>query len=193
MLPCRRHPACLCPRHALPTAACPPLHLQPSNRTRATCCLNLTCSFPPSAPASTPSANTSEHVQKLPPALPAPGRACLPELLLLSSVADCAGPARYFTLPSAFRASPLNPAPQPSALPRHGGRWREDEGYTAQLGRGWHLEAVREACYKALASVGKDAMHFRWVRRGRRGRGGEAGRRAVHGKLTRAAAGWHLQ
>jgi hydroxymethylpyrimidine pyrophosphatase-like HAD family hydrolase len=44
---------------------------------------------------------------------------------------------------------------------KRGGRWQEDEGYTAQLGRGWQLEGVREACYKALATVGKDAMHFR--------------------------------
>ncbi|PSC75747.1 fumarylacetoacetase [Micractinium conductrix] len=42
-----------------------------------------------------------------------------------------------------------------------GGRWLEDEGYTALLGRGWALEAVREACYRALATVGKEAMHFR--------------------------------
>lgn len=44
---------------------------------------------------------------------------------------------------------------------RAGGRWVEDEGYTATLGAGWQLEAVREACYRALALVGKDAMHFR--------------------------------
>ncbi|KAL4445901.1 hypothetical protein ABPG77_009100 [Micractinium sp. CCAP 211/92] len=43
---------------------------------------------------------------------------------------------------------------------RHGA-WEEDEGYTASLGAGWQLEAVREACYRVLANVGKDAMHFR--------------------------------
>ena len=41
------------------------------------------------------------------------------------------------------------------------GGWHEDAGYTAQLGAGWSLEGVREACYRALATVGKDAMHFR--------------------------------
>lgn len=61
--------------------------------------------------------------------------------------------------------------------PRRGGRWREDEGYTAQLGRGWQLEGVREACYKALATVGKDAMHFRC---------GQAG------GVAPAAQGWQL-
>jgi hypothetical protein len=43
------------------------------------------------------------------------------------------------------------------------GGWHEDAGYTALLGAGWSLEGVREACYRALATVGKDAMHFRWV------------------------------
>ena len=47
------------------------------------------------------------------------------------------------------------------AARRQGHEWREDEGYTASLGAGWQLEAVREACYAALAAVGKDAMHFR--------------------------------
>ncbi|KAL4425696.1 hypothetical protein ABPG75_009712 [Micractinium tetrahymenae] len=41
------------------------------------------------------------------------------------------------------------------------GAWEEDEGYTASLGAGWQLEGVREACYRVLANVGKDAMHFR--------------------------------
>lgn len=41
------------------------------------------------------------------------------------------------------------------------GRWVEDEAFTASLGQGWQLEGVREACYRALARVGKDAMHFR--------------------------------
>lgn len=60
------------------------------------------------------------------------------------------------------RAEPGTPAACPSPLPgRRGGRWVEDEAYTASLGAGWQLEAVREACYKALAAVGKDAMHFR--------------------------------
>ncbi len=58
------------------------------------------------------------------------------------------------------------PAQLPRTLlpSRRGGRWAEDEGYTAQLGRGWQLEGVREACYHALATVGKDAMHFRCAR-----------------------------
>lgn len=42
-----------------------------------------------------------------------------------------------------------------------GGQWREDEGYTASLGAGWNLEAVREACYAAVAAAGWEAMHFR--------------------------------
>lgn len=54
---------------------------------------------------------------------------------------------------------PRRPAPPP-ARNRHGA-WEEDEGYTASLGAGWQLEGVREACYRALANVGKDAMHFR--------------------------------
>lgn len=41
------------------------------------------------------------------------------------------------------------------------GEWQEDERYTASLGQGWQLEGVREACYRALAQVGKEAMHFR--------------------------------
>ena len=41
------------------------------------------------------------------------------------------------------------------------GGWHEDGGYTALLGAGWSLEGVREACYRALATAGKDAMHFR--------------------------------
>jgi sucrose-6F-phosphate phosphohydrolase len=44
---------------------------------------------------------------------------------------------------------------------RRGAGWREDEAYAAALGRGWDLEAVREAAYAALAAVGRDAMHFR--------------------------------
>ena len=44
---------------------------------------------------------------------------------------------------------------------RRGGAWVEDAVYTARLGHGWDLQAVREAAYSALAAVGKDAMHFR--------------------------------
>lgn len=44
------------------------------------------------------------------------------------------------------------------------GVWKEDEGWVAQLGEGWHLQHVRESAYAALAEV-----------RRRRGRLGEVG------------------
>ncbi|KAL6764257.1 sucrose-6F-phosphate phosphohydrolase-domain-containing protein [Haematococcus lacustris] len=42
-----------------------------------------------------------------------------------------------------------------------GGSWVEDGSWEAQLEQGWRLEVVREACYSALAQVGKESMHFR--------------------------------
>ncbi|KAI8471812.1 MAG: sucrose-6F-phosphate phosphohydrolase-domain-containing protein [Monoraphidium minutum] len=41
------------------------------------------------------------------------------------------------------------------------GNWAEDEGWVERLGEGWDLGVVREAAYKALAEVGREAMHFR--------------------------------
>lgn len=34
------------------------------------------------------------------------------------------------------------------------GSWQEDMAWSATLDQGWNAEAVREACYKALAMVG---------------------------------------
>lgn len=65
--------------------------------------------------------------------------------------------------PSCACAFCLIPSHSSAPCCRRDGRWEEDEEYTALLGRGWHLEGVREACYKALARVGKEAMHFRWA------------------------------
>ncbi|GAX82355.1 hypothetical protein CEUSTIGMA_g9784.t1 [Chlamydomonas eustigma] len=42
-----------------------------------------------------------------------------------------------------------------------GGEWEEDAEWSKQLDEGWDVQAVREAGYKALSQVGKDAMHFR--------------------------------
>ncbi|KAG2425471.1 hypothetical protein HXX76_013681 [Chlamydomonas incerta] len=39
--------------------------------------------------------------------------------------------------------------------------WREDRDWSAALDQSWNLKVARDACYKALAEVGKDAMHFR--------------------------------
>lgn len=41
------------------------------------------------------------------------------------------------------------------------GTWLEDQTWSAQLEEGWHLDAVREATYHAVAAVGRDGMHFR--------------------------------
>lgn len=41
------------------------------------------------------------------------------------------------------------------------GSWSIDEEWLAQLDDGWHLNAVREAAYTALAAVGRENMHFR--------------------------------
>lgn len=68
---------------------------------------------------------------------------------------------------------PARPRTPPARRDGPGGTWAEDAGYAARLSAGWDLEAVREACYLALASAGKEAMHFRWGR-------ALAGARAVH-------------
>jgi len=39
--------------------------------------------------------------------------------------------------------------------------WVKDEEYEKRLGKGWELEAVREAAYAALGAVGTENMHFR--------------------------------
>ena len=44
---------------------------------------------------------------------------------------------------------------------RRGGAWEEDTAYRSRLGRGWRLDAAREAAYRALVEVGKESMHFR--------------------------------
>lgn len=35
------------------------------------------------------------------------------------------------------------------------GSWQEDMAWSATLDQGWNAEAVREACYEALAMVGR--------------------------------------
>jgi sucrose-6F-phosphate phosphohydrolase len=39
--------------------------------------------------------------------------------------------------------------------------WLQDEDYEKRLDKGWDLEAVREAAYAALGTVGTENMHFR--------------------------------
>jgi sucrose-6F-phosphate phosphohydrolase len=39
--------------------------------------------------------------------------------------------------------------------------WVQDEIYEKRLGKGWELDAVREAAYAALGAVGTEKMHFR--------------------------------
>lgn len=39
--------------------------------------------------------------------------------------------------------------------------WQQDLDFARKLDVGWNLETVREAAYKALATVGRDSMHFR--------------------------------
>uniref|UniRef100_A0A7S0QZA9 Sucrose phosphatase-like domain-containing protein n=1 Tax=Chlamydomonas leiostraca TaxID=1034604 RepID=A0A7S0QZA9_9CHLO len=41
------------------------------------------------------------------------------------------------------------------------GKWAEDMGWSKTLDADWKLEGAREACYRALAEVGKERMHFR--------------------------------
>lgn len=41
------------------------------------------------------------------------------------------------------------------------GSWAEDIQYGNRLSAEWNLDSVREVAYKAMAMVGKDAMHFR--------------------------------
>jgi sucrose-6F-phosphate phosphohydrolase len=41
------------------------------------------------------------------------------------------------------------------------GSWVADEEYEKRLGKGWDLDAVREAAYSSLATVGNEKMHFR--------------------------------
>ena len=36
-----------------------------------------------------------------------------------------------------------------------------DQDFAAQLDKGWTLDKVRDATYKALAAAGKERMHFR--------------------------------
>ncbi|KAG2440657.1 hypothetical protein HYH02_010236 [Chlamydomonas schloesseri] len=51
-----------------------------------------------------------------------------------------------------------NPSGGPADSPSG---WREDRDWSGQLDQSWSLKVARDACYKALAEVGKDAMHFR--------------------------------
>lgn len=44
---------------------------------------------------------------------------------------------------------------------RAGSDWAEDSDFAARLDEGWDLNVVREACYQAVMSVGREAMHFR--------------------------------
>ncbi|KAK9822128.1 hypothetical protein WJX74_009504 [Apatococcus lobatus] len=44
---------------------------------------------------------------------------------------------------------------------RAGKEWAEDADFAARLDEGWNLNVVREACYQAVMSVGREAMHFR--------------------------------
>lgn len=39
--------------------------------------------------------------------------------------------------------------------------WQVDEEWRRTLDRGWNVDVVRDAAYKALAMVGKEKMHFR--------------------------------
>ena len=39
--------------------------------------------------------------------------------------------------------------------------WTLDKDFASALDEGWNLEIVREAAYRALASVGRERMHFR--------------------------------
>ncbi|GLC47268.1 hypothetical protein PLESTF_000927300 [Pleodorina starrii] len=39
--------------------------------------------------------------------------------------------------------------------------WREDREWSATLDERWSLKAARDACYRALAEVGSETMHFR--------------------------------
>ncbi|KAK9863663.1 hypothetical protein WJX84_001547 [Apatococcus fuscideae] len=43
----------------------------------------------------------------------------------------------------------------------NGSSWEEDAHFAARLDEGWDLNVVREACYQAVMSVGREAMHFR--------------------------------
>lgn len=38
------------------------------------------------------------------------------------------------------------------------GSWQEDMAWSATLDQGWNAEAVREACYKALAMVSRGGL-----------------------------------
>ncbi|GIL67509.1 hypothetical protein Vafri_20868 [Volvox africanus] len=51
-----------------------------------------------------------------------------------------------------------NPAGGPPDQPSG---WKEDWEWSAALDERWNLKAARDACYKALAEVGSDNMHFR--------------------------------